>query len=206
MSTIAPRIGVQRAPSTAATRRSSVSTAPGRAAPVAGSSRTSERSSRSSTKYGPSVCAGVSTQPAAPPVAPPAGSTAGQPPSSRPPAISRSASRRFADRSCWSSLIIVVPRCNTALVAATCCPHLQGTPPGAQCRPRRRVDGAPATGGAAYRPRDRMSRLSFVIIALHAYVGARLLCDLPGGALGVAVGVAVLAASAYLIPFGFSAR
>jgi len=51
-----------------------------------------------------------------------------------------------------------------------------------------------------------MSRLSFVIIALHAYVGARLLSDLPGGALGVAVGVAVLAASAYLIPFGFSAR
>jgi len=51
-----------------------------------------------------------------------------------------------------------------------------------------------------------MSRLPFVIIALHAYVGARLLSDLPGGALGVAVGVAVLAASAYLIPFGFSAR
>ena len=51
-----------------------------------------------------------------------------------------------------------------------------------------------------------MSRLSFVIIALHAYVGARLLSDLPGGALGVAIGVAVLAASAYVIPFGFSAR
>jgi predicted MPP superfamily phosphohydrolase len=51
-----------------------------------------------------------------------------------------------------------------------------------------------------------MSRLSFVIIALHAYVGARLLSDLPGGALGVAIGVAVLAASAHVIPFGFSAR
>ena len=50
-----------------------------------------------------------------------------------------------------------------------------------------------------------MSRLSFVIIALHAYIGARLLSDLPGGVAGVVVGIAVLAASAWLIPFGFSA-
>ena len=51
-----------------------------------------------------------------------------------------------------------------------------------------------------------MSRLSFVIIALHAYIGARLLSDLPGGVAGVVVGIAILAASAWVIPYGFSAR
>ena len=51
-----------------------------------------------------------------------------------------------------------------------------------------------------------MSRLSFVIIALHAYIGARLLSDLPGGVAGVVVGIAILAASAWVIPYGFNAR
>jgi predicted MPP superfamily phosphohydrolase len=54
--------------------------------------------------------------------------------------------------------------------------------------------------------KDRMSRFSFVIIALHAYIGARLLPDLPGGALAIAIGIALLAASVYVIPYGFGAR
>jgi hypothetical protein len=41
-----------------------------------------------------------------------------------------------------------------------------------------------------------MSRLPFIIVALHAYVGARLLPDLPWGMAGVLAGVAMLAASA----------
>jgi uncharacterized membrane protein len=53
---------------------------------------------------------------------------------------------------------------------------------------------------------DPMSRLSFIIVALHAYVGARLLPDLPWGVTGTLAGVAVLAASVWLIPFGFGAR
>ena len=53
---------------------------------------------------------------------------------------------------------------------------------------------------------DPMSRLPFIIVALHAYVGARLLPDLPWGMTGMLAGAAVLAASAWLIPFGFSAR
>jgi predicted MPP superfamily phosphohydrolase len=51
-----------------------------------------------------------------------------------------------------------------------------------------------------------MSRLPYIIVALHAYVGARLLPDLPWGMAGVLAGVAMLAASAWLIPFGFGAR
>ena len=51
-----------------------------------------------------------------------------------------------------------------------------------------------------------MSRLPFIIIALHAYIGARLLPDLPWGAPGVIAGAVVLGASAWLIPFGFNAR
>jgi predicted MPP superfamily phosphohydrolase len=51
-----------------------------------------------------------------------------------------------------------------------------------------------------------MSRLPFIIVALHAYIGARLLPDLPWGMTGTLAGVAMLAASAWLIPFGFGAR
>jgi len=51
-----------------------------------------------------------------------------------------------------------------------------------------------------------MSRLPFIIVALHVYVGARLVPDLPWGVIGMLAGAAVLAASAWLIPFGFGAR
>ncbi|MEO8536513.1 MAG: metallophosphoesterase [Betaproteobacteria bacterium] len=51
-----------------------------------------------------------------------------------------------------------------------------------------------------------MSRLSFVLAALHVYIAARLLPDLPGGAAAVAVGAVALIASLYLIPIGFAAR
>jgi hypothetical protein len=51
-----------------------------------------------------------------------------------------------------------------------------------------------------------MSRLPFVIVALHAYVGARPLPDLPGGPAGLLAGIAWLALSAWLIPMGFRAR
>ncbi|HLX27414.1 MAG TPA: metallophosphoesterase [Casimicrobiaceae bacterium] len=51
-----------------------------------------------------------------------------------------------------------------------------------------------------------MSRMTLFLWLLHAYVGARLLPDLPFGIAEVAVGVAVLAASAWLIPFGFRRR
>jgi hypothetical protein len=51
-----------------------------------------------------------------------------------------------------------------------------------------------------------MSQLSFIIVALHAYVGARLVPDLPWGMTGIVAGSALLAASAWIIPFGFSAR
>ena len=45
-----------------------------------------------------------------------------------------------------------------------------------------------------------------VLIFLHAYIGARLLPDLPFGLAGVLVGGAWLVASAVLIPFGWGAR
>jgi uncharacterized protein len=48
-----------------------------------------------------------------------------------------------------------------------------------------------------------MSRMPALLLLLHAYIGFRLLPDLPFGAVGVAPGIAVLAASAWLIPFGF---
>ncbi len=51
-----------------------------------------------------------------------------------------------------------------------------------------------------------MSRLSFVLAALHVYIAARLLPDLPGGAAAVAIGAVALIASLYLIPIGFAAR
>ncbi len=62
MSTIARGTGVQRAPSKRSTVSASVRGTPCLIAPLTGSLRTSERSSCSSTKYGPSVCAGVRTQ------------------------------------------------------------------------------------------------------------------------------------------------
>ena len=51
-----------------------------------------------------------------------------------------------------------------------------------------------------------MSRMQVYLILLLAYVGARLLPDLPFGIAGVAVGVGVLVAWAWLIPFGFRYR
>ena len=48
-----------------------------------------------------------------------------------------------------------------------------------------------------------MSRMPALLLLLHAYIGFRLLPDLPFGAVGVALGIGVLAASAWLIPFGF---
>ena len=51
-----------------------------------------------------------------------------------------------------------------------------------------------------------MSRMSIVLLLLHAYVGVRLLPDLALGVAGTGLGALVLAASAWLIPFGFRAR
>ncbi|HEX6137102.1 MAG TPA: metallophosphoesterase [Casimicrobiaceae bacterium] len=51
-----------------------------------------------------------------------------------------------------------------------------------------------------------MSRMLVILILLHAYVGARLLPDQPFGAIGTMLGMAMLVASAGLIPFGFRAR
>src|SRR6185437_11545510 len=48
-----------------------------------------------------------------------------------------------------------------------------------------------------------MSRMPALLLLLHAYIGFRLLPDLSFGAAGVALGIGVLAASAWLIPFGF---
>ena len=48
--------------------------------------------------------------------------------------------------------------------------------------------------------------MSIILVLLHAYIGARLLPDLPLDAAGFAVGAAALAASAWLIPLGFNAR
>src|SRR5437867_2539663 len=63
MSTSAPARGVQAAAAVIwETPRARSSGTPGFNAPVAGSVRRSERLSRSSTKYGPSVTAGVTTQ------------------------------------------------------------------------------------------------------------------------------------------------
>jgi predicted MPP superfamily phosphohydrolase len=49
----------------------------------------------------------------------------------------------------------------------------------------------------------RFSRLSLALLLLHAYIGVRLLPDLPFGVAGVVAGIAVLGASAWLIPYGF---
>ena len=46
----------------------------------------------------------------------------------------------------------------------------------------------------------------FILLVLHAYIGARLLPDLALGAPGVVAGALLLAASAHLIPVGFRAR
>lgn len=51
-----------------------------------------------------------------------------------------------------------------------------------------------------------MSRMVLMLWLLHAYIGARLLPDLPFGIAGVATGIVVLVASAWLIPFGFRHR
>jgi predicted MPP superfamily phosphohydrolase len=51
-----------------------------------------------------------------------------------------------------------------------------------------------------------MRRMLVVLIVLHAYIGARLLPDLPFGFAGFIVGVAWLIASAALIPVGWGAR
>jgi uncharacterized protein len=51
--------------------------------------------------------------------------------------------------------------------------------------------------------RSRFSRMSLLLLLLHVYIGVRLLPDLPFGVAGVALGIAMLTASAWLIPFGF---
>jgi predicted MPP superfamily phosphohydrolase len=45
-----------------------------------------------------------------------------------------------------------------------------------------------------------------ILVVLHAYIGMRLLPDLPFGLSGIVLGGLALAASAYLIPLGFRAR
>src|SRR5512141_1633734 len=59
---------------------------------------------------------------------------------------------------------------------------------------------------ASDNPHRRQASMSIILVLLHAYIGARLLPDLPLGAAGFAVGAAALAASAWLIPLGFNAR
>src|SRR6185369_13943817 len=61
-STTTPGSGAQASPRSAETLNASWSTAPGRTSPLAGSERMSDRTRRSSTKYGPSVCSGRTTQ------------------------------------------------------------------------------------------------------------------------------------------------
>ena len=51
-----------------------------------------------------------------------------------------------------------------------------------------------------------MSRMQAYLLLLHAYVGVRVLPDLPFGVVGVIAGVVVLVASAWLIPFAFHRR
>ena len=48
--------------------------------------------------------------------------------------------------------------------------------------------------------------MPILLLLLHAYIGVRLLPDLPFGDIGIAVGSVLLAASAGLIPFGFRRR
>src|SRR6266542_867437 len=61
MSTVAPASGVQPLLPTCETRNVSCSGVPSFTAPLVGSERMSERLSFSSTKYGPSVSAGLTT-------------------------------------------------------------------------------------------------------------------------------------------------
>ena len=49
-------------------------------------------------------------------------------------------------------------------------------------------------------------RATLILALLHAYIGWRVLPDLPGGAVVFAAGVAVLALSTLLIPWGMLAR
>jgi uncharacterized protein len=51
-----------------------------------------------------------------------------------------------------------------------------------------------------------MPRMRILLLLLHAYVGARILPDLPFGVAGVVAGSLLLAASAWLIPYGFRLR
>ncbi len=51
-----------------------------------------------------------------------------------------------------------------------------------------------------------MSPMFGILVLLHAYIGVRLLPDLPFGPAGVVAGIAALAASVYLIPYGFRSR
>src|SRR4029079_13143903 len=113
MSTTACGNATHPAPSTRSTVRASVNGAPGLTAPLAGSLRTSERSSCSSTKYGPSVCAGVSTQAGRAPVV-----WAGARPASAtvtPPRASN-AERRAAEKRYDSSPLVMVAGISIAIV------------------------------------------------------------------------------------------
>ena len=51
-----------------------------------------------------------------------------------------------------------------------------------------------------------MSRTFVLLVALHAYIGARLLPDLGLGTAGVAVGALILAGFALCIPRGLRTR
>ena len=110
MSTVAPATGVHVLAPADSTRSLSMSGSPAFIEPSAGSERTSGRLRRSSTKYGPSVCCGVTMQDAA--SFAPAASTrrARKPTSSAAPVAPStvSAMRRLMRRStCRSSLAIL---------------------------------------------------------------------------------------------------
>ena len=49
-------------------------------------------------------------------------------------------------------------------------------------------------------------RATLILALLHAYIGWRLLPDLPGGTVVAGIGVAVLVLSTLLIPWGMLAR
>ncbi len=51
-----------------------------------------------------------------------------------------------------------------------------------------------------------MSRMTLILWLLLAYIGARLLPDLPFGDTGIVLGGVVLLASAWLIPYSFRHR
>ena len=190
MSTIAPLHGCATARRRRRRRRDRSVSSGTRPGPRRWPGRRERRrdSSRSSTKYGPSVCAGVSTHAGMRRRSPPAAAPIERPPSSSAPAppIARSASRRRRGRRVGS---IVVHRrflVGTVLAAGANNPHLESR----FIIVGRRLFAGRANPLSLNRARVRSASVNpcrecpFVLLLLHAYVGARLLPDLPSGVAG----------------------